>query len=193
MQGSVTVKSTLPKGVKDLILHPFQAAMLDLFNDAPELSLVDMMERLNLPEEEVARTVSSLAQAKHQILKRKESGEKGDKGQKGEEGKEKVKDDKKRKPVKADVYLVNEAWTDKLRRCSARLHSMWSTVWSIRPLRRCVYAVGCMAAPTRGDHTGDGTCAGSRCRCRLRRTRRRWWRRCRRTASTRSTRRLCAS
>ena len=71
MQGHVNVAATFKGKKKEFVLHPFQAALLMLFNDADDISVADMLERLNLGEEDVVRTVSSLAHAKHQILKKR--------------------------------------------------------------------------------------------------------------------------
>ena len=114
MQGVVVVKAPFTKEPKDLVLHPFQASLIVLFNDFEEISIGDMMERLNLPEEEVVRTVSSLSKAN--ILKRKKDKEK-------DEGEDKKK---KKAPAKTDVYKVHWAFTNKLRRCaSAVIADQW--------------------------------------------------------------------
>ena len=63
-QGHVNVAATFKGKKKEFVLHPFQAALLMLFNDADDISVADMLERLNLGEEDVVRTVSSLAHAK---------------------------------------------------------------------------------------------------------------------------------
>ena len=99
------VKAQFKKEAKELVLVPYQAAILALFNDAAELSIGDMMERTNLEEADVVRSVSSMAHAKHHVLKRKAAAD--------AEGKA-----KKSKPGKADVYFVNLDFTDKLRRCA---------------------------------------------------------------------------
>jgi hypothetical protein len=116
VQGSVHLKAPFTKEPKELILHPFQASMVVLFNDADEISVAEMMERLNLSEEDVVRTVSSLAHAKATILKRKKMDGGEDGGGEREKGKEKPGG--RKKPSKTDVYVINWGFTDKFRRCA---------------------------------------------------------------------------
>ena len=114
VQGQVTVKGHFGPGARDLVVAPYQAACLMLFNDTPELTVGDMMERLNLPEDDVVRVVSSLAHAKHHILKRKKDD--GDDGAKDE--KKEKKDKKEKRPDKSTTYYVHWGWSDKMRRCA---------------------------------------------------------------------------
>lgn len=117
LQGTVIVKAPFKKEAKELILQPFQASLLILFNDTDEMSVADMMERLNIPEVEVVRTVSSLAHGKEKILLRK-------KGAGGE-------DKEKKKPTRVSIYTVNWSFTSKYHRSvsSLLLHrNVFSTV-----------------------------------------------------------------
>jgi hypothetical protein len=83
------------------MLQPFQAAMLMLFNETDEISVADLIERLNITEDDVIRTVSSLAHSKEKILMRKKV-----------EGEDK----EKKKPNRESVYTVNWSFTSRYHR-----------------------------------------------------------------------------
>merc|ERR1719181_101237 len=52
----------------ELVLSPFQACCLLLFNSADTLTFAEILERLNLPEPDVTRVLHSLSCAKYKIL-----------------------------------------------------------------------------------------------------------------------------
>ncbi|KAH0602680.1 uncharacterized protein H6S33_008330 [Morchella sextelata] len=65
------LKAAFPKGNKELVLSAFQAVVLLLFNDVPAgtpLSFADLLEATGLPSDQLARTLQSLACAKHRVL-----------------------------------------------------------------------------------------------------------------------------
>lgn len=65
------LRASFPKGNKELVLSAFQAVVLLLFNDVPAgspLSFADLLAATNLPAEQLARTLQSLACAKHRVL-----------------------------------------------------------------------------------------------------------------------------
>jgi len=88
----------------ELVVNTPQAATLLLFNDAPgELSFAEIKERLNLPEEDVVRTLHSISCAKYKLLKKSPDSRVVDKG---------------------DSFSFNAAFTDKMRRIRVPLPPM---------------------------------------------------------------------
>ena len=55
----------------ELVLSPFQACCLVLFNSADTLTFAEILERLNLPEPDVVRVLHSLSCAKYKVLTKK--------------------------------------------------------------------------------------------------------------------------
>ena len=62
--GSATVKANFDTRPIELVLSTQQAACLMLFNDAEELTLPEITERMKIEEEDTLRTLHSLACAK---------------------------------------------------------------------------------------------------------------------------------
>ncbi|RPB15968.1 ubiquitin ligase subunit CulD [Morchella conica CCBAS932] len=65
------LRASFPKGNKELVLSAFQAVVLLLFNDVPAgtpLSFADLLAATSLPADQLARTLQSLACAKHRVL-----------------------------------------------------------------------------------------------------------------------------
>ncbi len=94
--GSAVVNGHFAAKPIELTVGVFQAAVLLLFNDAPgELSFSDIKAALNLPEEDVIRTLHSISCAKYKLLK-------------------KTPDNRVVTPQ--DSFAYNAAFTDKLRR-----------------------------------------------------------------------------
>lgn len=84
----------------ELVVSTFQAACLLLFNGAEKLTYEEVRERLNLPDEDVTRSLHSLSCAKYKILS-------------------KTPDDKTVGP--GDVFAFNNKFTDRLRRIKVPL------------------------------------------------------------------------
>ncbi|KAI5840199.1 Cullin family-domain-containing protein [Morchella snyderi] len=80
------LKAAFPKGNKELVLSAFQAVVLLLFNDLPtttttaaaatptSLSFTDLLAATGLPADQLARTLQSLACAKHRVLSKSPRG-----------------------------------------------------------------------------------------------------------------------
>ena len=67
--GTCTLKATFPKcGTKELVVSVYQAVVLMLFNDSVTLSYEQIEERTNIPKQELARTLQSLACGKVRVL-----------------------------------------------------------------------------------------------------------------------------
>jgi nuclear pore complex protein Nup205 len=65
------LKAAFPKGSKDLIVSAFQAIVLLCFNDCPSeehVSYSHIQEATKLPDEELKRTLQSLACARYRVL-----------------------------------------------------------------------------------------------------------------------------
>ncbi|KAI5807119.1 Cullin family-domain-containing protein [Geopyxis carbonaria] len=89
-----TVKADFPMGAKELIMGAFQTVVLLAFNDAPEngvLTYRDIQQASGLPDEELKRTLQSLALGKARILK---------------------KSPKDREVTPNDKFQVNQSFTD---------------------------------------------------------------------------------
>ena len=72
--GTLTVKGALDAKPIELHVSPFQASALLLFNKEDTLSYGDIATALNLPDEDVRRTLHSLACSKYKILKKSPEG-----------------------------------------------------------------------------------------------------------------------
>jgi cullin 1 len=94
--GMVQARGNFAAKPIDLQVTPFQAATLLLFNSEESLAFAEIRERLNLPEEDVMRTLHSLSCAKYKILTKTPEGRTID-------------------PAK-DVFAYNAKFTDRARR-----------------------------------------------------------------------------
>ncbi|KAF7593333.1 hypothetical protein BBP40_011622 [Aspergillus hancockii] len=71
------LRARFPKGDKELVVSSFQAIVLLLFNDVPEngtLSYLQIQEATKLSDQELTRTLQSLACAKYRVLLKKPKG-----------------------------------------------------------------------------------------------------------------------
>ncbi|KAL4941066.1 hypothetical protein BDV06DRAFT_212966 [Aspergillus oleicola] len=71
------IRARFPKGNKELVVSSFQAIVLLLFNDLPEggtLSYRQIQEATSLSDQELVRTLQSLACAKYRVLSKKPKG-----------------------------------------------------------------------------------------------------------------------
>jgi cullin 1 len=94
--GMVQARGNFAAKPIDLQVTPFQAATLLLFNSEESLAFDEIRDRLNLPEEDVMRTLHSLSCAKYKILTKTPEGRTID-------------------PAK-DVFAYNAKFTDRARR-----------------------------------------------------------------------------
>jgi cullin 1 len=72
--GTLTVKGSFKTKPIEMHISPFQASCLLLFNKEDTLGYKEIAERLNLPDEDVRRTLHSLACSKYKILKKSPEG-----------------------------------------------------------------------------------------------------------------------
>lgn len=94
--GTATLTGNFSARPIELIVSTFQASALLLFNDASgELSFADIKAGLNLPEEDVVRTLHSISCAKYKLLK---------------------KSPDSKMVTSTDSFSFNAAFTDKMRR-----------------------------------------------------------------------------
>jgi len=95
--GSATVRGAFAPRPLELVVTTLQAAVLLLFNDAPgeALSFDEVKGRLGLPDEEAARTLHSFACGRHRVL---------------------AKAPDTKRVAAGDVFTVNGAFTDRMRR-----------------------------------------------------------------------------
>ena len=93
--GVLTVKGNFAAKPVEMHISPFQASCLLLFNREDTLSYNDIVQRLNLPDEDVRRTLHSLACSKYKILKKSPEG---------------------RTIADTDSFSYNGAFTDRARR-----------------------------------------------------------------------------
>lgn len=77
------------------VIMLLQAATLLLFNEADELTYIEVQERLNLPDEDVSRLLHSLSCAKYKILS---------------------KEPASKNISKTDKFSFNNKFTDRLKR-----------------------------------------------------------------------------
>ncbi|KAL4930852.1 uncharacterized protein BDV17DRAFT_280479 [Aspergillus undulatus] len=71
------IRARFPKGDKELVVSSFQAIVLLLFNDLPEggtLSYRQIQEATSLSDQELVRTLQSVACAKYRVLSKKPKG-----------------------------------------------------------------------------------------------------------------------
>lgn len=107
----MVLKAPFKPQAKELVVVPYQVALLMLFNESDVLSFEEIRDRLKLTDDDTLRTLGSLACAKHAILLV-------------------VGADPKKRPKKlnkTDSFKVNWNFQDRLVRCAAtvalRLHS----------------------------------------------------------------------
>lgn len=74
MDGSCTVRAHFPKGSKILLLSLYQTIVTVLFNDADELSYKEIKEATGIGEQELKRTLLSLACGKIRFLQKQPKG-----------------------------------------------------------------------------------------------------------------------
>lgn len=101
--GNTTVKANFDTRPIDLQVNTMQAAVVLLFNDSDSLSYGEIKERLNIPDEDLARCLHSLALAKYKILLKKPEG---------------------RQVGKEDVFSYNNKFTDRARRIKVNMPPM---------------------------------------------------------------------
>lgn len=102
VQGNMVLKAPFKPQSKELVVMPYQVALLMLFNESDVLSFEEIRERLKLTDDDTLRTLGSLACAKHAILLVE-----------GHDAKKRPK-----KPSKTDKFRVNWNFQDKLVRCA---------------------------------------------------------------------------
>lgn len=93
--GTCQLLGTFDSREIDLILSPFQACCLLLFNESDTLSYREIQERLLLPPEEVTRLLHSLSCSKYKIL---------------------IKNPNNKTISSVDTFTYNNGFTDRLRR-----------------------------------------------------------------------------
>jgi cullin 1 len=98
--GMCHVKAAFTAKPIELQISTFQAACLLLFNETDSLTFEEVKERLNLPNEDVIRSLHSLSCAKYKILTKIPEGKTIDAG---------------------DVFSFNAKFTDRLRRIKVPL------------------------------------------------------------------------
>ncbi|KDQ49578.1 hypothetical protein JAAARDRAFT_42751 [Jaapia argillacea MUCL 33604] len=89
--GTATLKATFKNGTKDLSMSLYQAVVLLMFNEEVEIRYEDIKERCRMNEEELKRTLQSLALGRHRILRKRSRGAEVKEG---------------------DVFVFNEDFTD---------------------------------------------------------------------------------
>lgn len=72
--GMCHVKASFDAKAVELIVSTFQAACLLLFNEAESLTYAEVRDRLNLPDDDVMRSLHSLSCAKYKILSKTPEG-----------------------------------------------------------------------------------------------------------------------
>ncbi|KAG2482358.1 hypothetical protein HYH03_018708 [Edaphochlamys debaryana] len=72
--GSCVLRAAFPRGLKELSVSTFQAAVLLLFNDADSLSYADIAAGCGLEAKELKRTLQSLACGKVRVLTKEPKG-----------------------------------------------------------------------------------------------------------------------
>lgn len=98
--GTVQLAARFDPKPMELVITPFQAAVLLLFNDAKTLSWAEIKTAINLPDEDVTRALHSLTCAKYKILSKSPEG---------------------KTISQQDTFSVNWAFTDKMRRIKVPL------------------------------------------------------------------------
>eukprot|EP00197_Chlamydomonas_leiostraca_P016154 CAMPEP_0202861492 /NCGR_PEP_ID=MMETSP1391-20130828/2868_1 /ASSEMBLY_ACC=CAM_ASM_000867 /TAXON_ID=1034604 /ORGANISM="Chlamydomonas leiostraca, Strain SAG 11-49" /LENGTH=749 /DNA_ID=CAMNT_0049540895 /DNA_START=162 /DNA_END=2411 /DNA_ORIENTATION=- len=93
--GTCVLRAHFPKGVKELSVSLFQAAVLCLFNDSATISYADIKAATGLGDKELKLTLQSLACGKVRVL---------------------TKEPKGRDVNDSDVFHFNESFTEKLYR-----------------------------------------------------------------------------
>ncbi|KAL3616891.1 Cullin-4 [Castilleja foliolosa] len=68
--GQCVLKAEFPKGRKELVVSLFQTTVLMLFNDAEKLSFEDIKESTGIVDQELRRTLQSLACGKFRVLQK---------------------------------------------------------------------------------------------------------------------------
>ena len=68
MQGNMVLKAPFKPQAKELVVVPYQVALLMLFNESDVLSFEEIRDRLKHTDDDTLRTLGSLACAKHAIL-----------------------------------------------------------------------------------------------------------------------------
>eukprot|EP00178_Gracilaria_changii_P023638 TRINITY_DN714_c0_g1_i1.p1 TRINITY_DN714_c0_g1~~TRINITY_DN714_c0_g1_i1.p1 ORF type:complete len:807 (-),score=120.10 TRINITY_DN714_c0_g1_i1:3888-6188(-) len=74
VDGSCTVKARFPEGIKILQLSLYQTIVMVLFNDADEISYLDIAEATGIDEQPLKRTLLSLACGKARVLQKRPKG-----------------------------------------------------------------------------------------------------------------------
>ena len=98
--GMCHIKASFDAKPVELIVSTFQAACLLLFNEAESLSYEEVRDRLNLPDDDVMRSLHSLSCAKYKILSKTPEG---------------------KVISKTDTFAFNNKFTDRLRRIKVPL------------------------------------------------------------------------
>ena len=93
--GIATITAHFPSGTKDLDVTLFQAVVLVLFNDSAQLTFREILDQTKLEEDELKRTMQSLALSKTRVLVKQPGG---------------------REIMRDDVFSVNDAFESKSRK-----------------------------------------------------------------------------
>lgn len=106
--GSCHLRGNFSPRPLELVLATTQAAALMLFNDAPDetLSYAEVRERLKMPDDDAQRVLASLSVLRHKVLL-KDGGASSSSAPSGKAS---------RKISPTDVFTVNAAFTDRMRR-----------------------------------------------------------------------------
>lgn len=107
MDGSCTVKGRFPKGDKILALSLYQTIVLVLFNDVDEMSYSNILEATGIDDQELKRTLLSLACGKVRVLNKRPKGPR-------------VESD--------DVFVFNKAFTHRQMKIKVNAIQMKETV-----------------------------------------------------------------
>ncbi|KAK7047188.1 hypothetical protein VNI00_006854 [Paramarasmius palmivorus] len=72
--GTMTLKARFKEGVKELSVSLYQGVVLLLFNDTPEMTYSDIKEAIQLDDDDLRRTLQSLACGKKRVLTKQPAG-----------------------------------------------------------------------------------------------------------------------
>lgn len=110
--GSCHLRGNFGPRPLELVLATTQAAALMMFNDAPQetLGYSELRERLRMPDEDAQRVLASLSVLKHRVLLKRDGSGAGSSAAAAASAKA------SRKISPTDVFVVNAAFTDRMRR-----------------------------------------------------------------------------
>mmetsp|Transcript_133 Transcript_133/g.406 ORF Transcript_133/g.406 Transcript_133/m.406 type:complete len:742 (+) Transcript_133:275-2500(+) len=98
--GTCHLKGKFGSRWMELMISTYQAAVLLLFNHSKSLTYEEIKSQLNLPDEDIVRSLHSLACAKYQILLKEPPG---------------------KTVAKTDTFIFNDSFTDRLKRIKVPL------------------------------------------------------------------------